>query len=91
MNTRSTFFVVALYVLASFDLAQAFNFTFLTIPAQCEELSIGISGGVPPYRLLIIPIGELLTPPEIRTIIDRNITGTTDSFVFNYPAASRFV
>lgn len=91
MNVRGTLLAVALHVLASFDVVRAFNFTFLTIPAQCEELSIGISGGVPPYRLLIVPIGELLTPPEIRTIIDRNITGTSDSFIFNYPAASRFV
>lgn len=90
MIVRSRLFAIALHVLV-LQVAQAFNFTFLTIPAQCEELSIQISGGVPPYRLLIVPIGQLLTPPEIRTIIDRNITGTTDSFIFNYPAASRFV
>ncbi|CAE6419610.1 unnamed protein product [Rhizoctonia solani] len=91
MIVRSTLFAVALHVFASLQIVQAFNFTFLTIPAQCELLSIEILGGTAPYRLLIIPIGELLTPPEIRTIIDRNITGTTDSFIFNYPAASRFV
>ncbi|KAH7345240.1 hypothetical protein B0J17DRAFT_638960 [Rhizoctonia solani] len=91
MIVRSTLFAIALHVIASLQIVQAFNFTFLTIPAQCEELSIAIQGGRGPYRLLIIPIGELLTPPEIRTIIDRNITGTTDSFIFNYPAASRFV
>ncbi|KAG8691966.1 hypothetical protein FRC11_000840 [Ceratobasidium sp. 423] len=91
MIVRSTLFSVALHVLASLQVVRCFNFTFLTIPAQCEELSIAINGGVPPYRLLIIPIGQLLTPPEIRTIIDRNITGNTDSFIFNYPAASRFV
>ncbi|KEP49431.1 SKG6 domain protein [Rhizoctonia solani 123E] len=90
MIVRGKLFTVALHVLV-LQVVQAFNFTFLTIPAQCEELSIQISGGVPPYRLLIIPIGQLLTPPEIRTIIDRNITGTRDSFIFNYPAASRFV
>ncbi|CAE6420689.1 unnamed protein product [Rhizoctonia solani] len=90
MIVRGKLFAFALHVLV-LQVAQAFNFTFLTIPAQCEELSIQISGGVPPYRLLIIPIGQLLTPPEIRTIIDRNITGTSDSFIFNYPAASRFV
>ncbi|CAE6429073.1 unnamed protein product [Rhizoctonia solani] len=87
MIVRSIFFALALHTLSSW----AFEFTFQTIPAQCEELSIAINGGVPPYRLLIVPIGPLLTPPEVRTIIDRNITGTTDSFIFNYPAASRFV
>lgn len=91
MRARSVLLAVALHALASFDLVQAFNFTFLTIPAQCEDLSIAISGGTPPYRLLIVPIGTLLTPPEIRTIVDRNITGTTDTFTFNYPAASQFV
>lgn len=91
MNVRSLFFAVALYALSSLQIVRAFNFTFLTIPAQCEELSIAISGGVPPYRLLIIPIGSLLTGPEIRTIVDRNITGTSDSFIFNYPAASQFI
>ncbi|CAE6533378.1 unnamed protein product [Rhizoctonia solani] len=90
MIVRNKIFAAALHVLV-LQAAQAFNFTFLTIPAQCEELSLSISGGVAPYRLLIIPIGQLLTPPEIRTIVDRNITGTTDSFIFNYPAASRFV
>ncbi|KAF8761108.1 hypothetical protein RHS01_01050 [Rhizoctonia solani] len=87
MIVRSILFALIFNTLSSW----AFEFTFLTIPAQCEELSISINGGVPPYRLLIVPIGQLLTPPEIRTIIDRNITGTTDSFIFNYPAASRFV
>ncbi|KAJ1311691.1 hypothetical protein OPQ81_010164 [Rhizoctonia solani] len=91
MIVRSTLFAVVLHVLASLQVVRAFNFTFLTIPAQCEELSIAISGGTPPYRLLIVPIGQVLSGPEIRTIIDRNITGTTDSFIFNYPAASRFV
>lgn len=91
MHARSLFFAVALYVLSSLQIVRAFNFTFLTIPAQCEELSIAISGGVPPYRLLIVPIGTLLSGPEIRTIVDRNITGTSDSFVFNYPAASQFI
>ncbi|ELU41540.1 SKG6 domain-containing protein [Rhizoctonia solani AG-1 IA] len=85
MIVRSILFALIFNTLSSW----AFEFTFLTIP--CEELSISINGGVPPYRLLIVPIGQLLTPPEIRTIIDRNITGTTDSFIFNYPAASRFV
>ncbi|CAE6411130.1 hypothetical protein BN14_00713 [Rhizoctonia solani AG-1 IB] len=87
MIVRNLFFALTFYTLSSW----AFEFTFLTIPAQCEELSISINGGTPPYRLLIVPIGPLLSPPEVRTIIDRNITGTTDSFVFNYPAASRFV
>ncbi|KAG9090613.1 hypothetical protein FS749_000417 [Ceratobasidium sp. UAMH 11750] len=91
MHARSALFVVAFHLIASLDVVRAFNFTFLTIPAQCEELSIAISGGTPPYRLLIVPIGTLLTPPEIRTIVDRNITGTSDSFTFNYPAASQFV
>ncbi|QRW04965.1 SKG6 domain protein [Ceratobasidium sp. AG-Ba] len=91
MHMRRALLVATFHLLATLDLARAFNFTFLTIPAQCEELSIAISGGTPPYRLLIIPIGTLLTPPEIRTIVDRNITATSDSFVFNYPAASQFV
>ncbi|KAG9100091.1 hypothetical protein FRC06_004548 [Ceratobasidium sp. 370] len=91
MHARSAFFLAAFHLIASLDVVRAFNFTFLTIPAQCEELSIAISGGTPPYRLLIVPIGTLLTPPEIRTIVDRNITGTSDTFTFNYPAASQFV
>ncbi|KAG9095981.1 hypothetical protein FRC07_011005 [Ceratobasidium sp. 392] len=91
MHVRSALLIAAFHLLASLDIARAFNFTFQTIPAQCEELSIAISGGTPPYRLLIVPIGSLLTPPEIRTIVDRNITGTSDSFTFNYPAASQFV
>lgn len=91
MHPRRALLIAAFHLLATLDFARAFNFTFLTIPAQCEELSIAMSGGTPPYRLLIVPIGTLLTPPEIRTIIDRNITTTSDSFVFNYPAASQFV
>ncbi|KAI0918602.1 hypothetical protein AcV5_002549 [Taiwanofungus camphoratus] len=85
---------LSLALLPSFSFAFSFNFT--SIPQQCQELSLAISGsGKPPYSVLIIPFGPSPLPNavEARRIfeVQFNGTSTSASFLLNYPANSQFV
>ncbi|KAL5522641.1 hypothetical protein ACEPAG_8659 [Sanghuangporus baumii] len=78
-------------------IANAFSFNIDNLPQQCSNVSISItgSGGVPPYRVLIIPFGGTPLPNNIeaRRILDQRFDGdsTTVSFQLKYPALSQFV
>jgi hypothetical protein len=54
-------------------------------------MTVSVSGGVPPYQLVIIPYGNI--NPETRKIISLNLTAgqTTQSFFLAYPTGSQFV
>lgn len=77
--------------------ANAFSFNIDNTPQQCQNLSISItgSGGVPPYRALVLPFGfsPLPNAVEVRKILDQPFSGdaTQVSFQLPYPALSQFV
>lgn len=78
------------------SLSFAYSFTFSSVPKQCADLSLSISGsGSPPYSLLIIPFGPTPLPNNIeaRKITQQNFTGTSSSLTFQlkFPANSQFV
>ncbi|KAI0792354.1 hypothetical protein C8Q75DRAFT_706106, partial [Abortiporus biennis] len=79
------------------SLSLAYSFEFTSIPRQCGNLSISLNGtgGVPPYRVLIIPVGPSPLPNnvEARRITQQNFTGsdTTVTFQLKFPTNSQFV
>jgi len=76
---------------ASLVNAASFNFS-LSPPIQCENLTVNVQGGVPPYQLIILPAGDTLNP-EYRSILDLNTTQglTSLSFQFAYPSGTQFI
>ncbi|GLB42253.1 hypothetical protein LshimejAT787_1102680 [Lyophyllum shimeji] len=87
--------IVTLLALPS--LTAAYTWKFESVPQQCSNLTISISGtdGKPPYRVLILPFGPtpLTNNIEARRIIDKQFPGdsTTLSFKLPYPANSQLV
>jgi hypothetical protein len=76
--------------------AYAYTWTFKSPPQQCGNLTINISGGgVPPYRVLIIPFGPspLSNVVEARTILDMPFEGNSTELTFQlkYPQNSQLV
>ena len=78
-------------------LSAAYTWNFATPPQQCSNLTVSLvgSGGVPPYRLLVLPSGPtpLSSGVEVRTILDVPFPddSTTVSFQLKYPAFSQLV
>ena len=78
-------------------LSTAYTWNFATPPQQCSNLTVSLvgSGGVPPYRLLVLPSGPtpLSSGVEVRRILDVPFPdgSTSVSFQLNYPANSQLV
>jgi hypothetical protein len=77
-------------------LVSAYTWQFTNTPAQCQNVTIAISGaGSPPYNVLIIPFGPTPLPNNIeaRRIVSQDFQGnqSTVSFELEYPANSQFV
>jgi hypothetical protein len=78
-------------------LSAAYSWNFATPPQQCSNLTVSLvgSGGVPPYRILVLPYGPtpLSSGVEVRTILDVAFPNgsTTVSFPLKYPANSQLV
>ncbi|KAJ7485360.1 hypothetical protein FB451DRAFT_1337599 [Mycena latifolia] len=85
----------AILALALALLSSAYTWSFASQPTQCGNVSISVSGGSPPYRVLVIPYGSSPLPNNIeaRKIQDEPFPGTSSdlSFKLNYPADSQFV
>ena len=78
-----------LYLLRALQ-ADAFTFWFTSTPTQCQNMTVQWSGGTAPFTLLLVPTGHL--DPETRTIKQLNVpSGSSVSFVLDYPAKSQFV
>ncbi|KAF8342631.1 uncharacterized protein EI90DRAFT_3190007 [Cantharellus anzutake] len=98
MSLRSTlriptlFYLMLLYnaaFLLSFVRAAA-SFTWsLSTPIQCANMTLTVNGGVPPYQLLVIPVGNVV--PETRRILALNTSSNTLTFELKYPAKSQFL
>lgn len=76
--------------------AYAYTWTFKSPPQQCGNLTINVSGGgVPPYRVLIIPFGPSPLPNnvEARRILDVPFEGNSTELTFQlkYPQNSQLV
>ncbi|KAJ6595774.1 hypothetical protein DFH09DRAFT_1024628 [Mycena vulgaris] len=76
-------------------LSSAYTWSFTSQPTQCGNVAISVSGGSPPYQVLIVPFGGSPLPNNIeaRKIQDQPFSGTSSnvSFKLNYPANSQFV
>lgn len=72
-----------------------YSFSLGNTPEQCQNLFINItgSGGQPPYRALIIPVGASPIANEVRRILDISFNGSSDSVSFKlpFPTESGFV
>ncbi|KAJ7512685.1 hypothetical protein B0H11DRAFT_2151564 [Mycena galericulata] len=88
-------YAVALVALSSPVLVSAYTWSFTSAPTQCGNVSISVSGGTPPYQVLIIPYGISPLPNNIeaRKIQDEPFPGLSSSISFklNYPQFSQFV
>ena len=76
------------------SLVAAFSWKISTVPRQCSNLSISVSGGTPPYNVLVLPFGTSpLGSIEARKILNQNFTGDSNtlSFLLPYPTNSQFV
>ncbi|KAI0346612.1 hypothetical protein BDW22DRAFT_1352763 [Trametopsis cervina] len=76
------------------SLAAAYSFNIENTPRQCQNLTVNLTGsGSPPYSLLLVPFGPspLSTGKESRKILQQNFTGSSVSFLLNYPTDSQFV
>ncbi|KAJ7158356.1 hypothetical protein C8R43DRAFT_364689 [Mycena crocata] len=75
--------------------AADYSWSFKSTPTQCTNLSVSVSGGTPPYKILIVPSGISPLPNnlEARKIQDESFPGNSAdvSFKLNYPANSQFV
>ncbi|KAG8851398.1 hypothetical protein FRB96_009235 [Tulasnella sp. 330] len=79
------------FVLLWLPLASAWSFNISSRVVQCADLSVAWDGGVAPWELVLIPVGAL-SGPEIRTIVDANITsGNSYSFQLKFPTNSSFL
>jgi hypothetical protein len=87
-----------LFTLSSLSsLSAAYTWKFDAAPQQCSNLTVSVtgSGGKPPYRILVLPIGPtpLTNNLEVRRILDQQFPddSTTVSFQLKYPANSQLV
>ncbi|KAL5508280.1 hypothetical protein ACEPAH_5899 [Sanghuangporus vaninii] len=70
--------------------SHAFTFYFTSTPTQCANMTVEWTGGRAPFTLLLVPVGRLDT--ETRTIIQKDVSsGSSISFVLDFPAQSQFV
>lgn len=90
--------VLLLLVLSSIStLSVAYTWNFVNPPQQCSNLTVSLagSGGVAPYRILVLPFGPtpLTNSLEVRRILDVPFPDgeTSVSFQLNYPANSQLV
>jgi hypothetical protein len=84
---------MALFLLISLflpSLVSAFSWNFTSIPGQCQDLSIKVVGGQPPYGLLIIPTGSPAGTPS-PLIFSHYFRDEETSFRMTYPAGREFV
>jgi hypothetical protein len=78
-------------------LSAAYTWKFDSPPQQCSNLTVSLegSGGVPPYRLLVLPNGPtpLSSGLEVRRILDVPFPAgsTSVSFQLKYPSFSQLV
>ena len=78
-------------------LSAAYTWKFASPPQQCSNLTVSLSGsgGVPPYRLLVLPNGPtpLSSGVEVRKILDVPFPdgASSVSFKLKYPAFSQLV
>jgi hypothetical protein len=78
-------------------LSAAYTWKFASPPQQCSNLTVSLagSGGVPPYRLLVLPNGPtpLSSGVEVRRILDVPFPdgSRSVSFQLKYPAFSQLV
>ncbi|THU87554.1 hypothetical protein K435DRAFT_867164 [Dendrothele bispora CBS 962.96] len=83
----------AAVVLSLPDFINAYTWQWESVPQQCGNISISVSGGNPPYRVMIIPADS--TPfsngTEVRRILDEQFSSSTINFKLTYPANSNFV
>ena len=86
-----------LFTLSLSSLSAAYTWKFDAAPQQCSNLTVSVtgSGGKPPYRILVLPIGPtpLTNNLEVRKILDQPFPddSTTVSFQLKYPANSQLV
>jgi len=75
------------------EFVSAYTWQWESVPKQCGNLSIQISGGSPPYHVMTIPSGS--TPfnngTEVRQILDQSSLSSLVNFQLTYPANSTFV
>ncbi|KAF7344597.1 hypothetical protein MSAN_01941800 [Mycena sanguinolenta] len=86
--------VAAILVLAVPVLVDAYSWSFNSQPTQCGNVSITVSGGTPPYQVLVVPYGSSPLPNNIeaRKVQDEGPFSSTDiSFKLNFPENSQFV
>ncbi|KAF7344599.1 hypothetical protein MSAN_01942000 [Mycena sanguinolenta] len=86
--------VAAVLVLAVPALVDAYSWSFNSQPTQCGNVSITVSGGTPPYQVLVVPYGSSPLPNNIeaRKIQDEGPFSSADiSFKLNFPENSQFV
>ncbi len=75
-------------------LANAYTWQFTSPPSQCRNVSISIQGsGQPPYSLLLLYTGPIPFQKNTEFRKNHNIrfSGTSVSFVLDYPENSTFV
>ena len=78
-------------------LSAAYTWKFASPPQQCSNLTVSLwgSGGVPPFRLLVLPNGPtpLSSGVEVRKIVDVPFPdgARSVSFKLRYPAFSQLV
>ncbi|KAJ7754444.1 hypothetical protein B0H16DRAFT_1458948 [Mycena metata] len=73
--------------------AAAYTWSFGAQPTQCGNVSISVSGGSPPYEVLVVPYGSSPLPNNIeaRKIQAVQSSSANISFKLNFPANSQFV
>ncbi|KAJ7033738.1 hypothetical protein C8F04DRAFT_1104015 [Mycena alexandri] len=71
----------------------AYTWSFKAQPTQCGNVSISVSGGSPPYEVLVVPYGSSPLPNNIeaRKIQAVQSASADISFKLNFPANSQFV
>ena len=80
------------------DAANAYNWHFAADPAQCQDLTVSVTGsdGKGPYSLLIVPFGSspFSNNTEVRVIKDVKFpsdSATEVTFKMDFPENSQFV
>src|SRR5713226_7413208 len=75
-------------------LANAYTWQFTSQPVQCRNISLSIQGsGQPPYSLLLLYTGPIPFQKSTEFRKNHNIpfSGTSVSFMLDYPETSTFV